>query len=82
MNNWAVYLLRCSDGALYCGVTNDVKKRLKTHNSGKASKFTRGRLPVKLAAVSGNLSKSEAMRQEYRIKRLPKSEKRKAVRSV
>lgn len=82
MNNWSVYLLRCSDGALYCGVTNDLKKRLKTHNEGKASKFTRGRLPVKLAAVSGLLSKSEAMRKEYRIKRLPKSEKRKAVRSV
>ncbi len=82
MNNWAVYLLRCSDGALYCGVTNDVKKRLKTHNAGKASKFTRGRLPVKLAAVSGCLSKSEAMQKEYKIKRLPKSEKRRAVRSV
>ncbi len=82
MNNWAVYLLRCSDGALYCGVTNDVKKRLKTHNAGKASKFTRGRLPVKLAAVSGYLSKSEAMRKEYRIKRLPKSEKRKAIKGI
>lgn len=82
MNNWAVYLLRCSDGALYCGVTNDVKKRLKTHNAGKASKFTRGRLPVRLAAVSGHLSKSEAMRKEYRIKRLPKSEKQRAVRAV
>ncbi|MBI3582174.1 MAG: GIY-YIG nuclease family protein [Nitrospinae bacterium] len=82
MNNWSVYLLRCADGSLYCGVTNDLKKRLKTHNAGKASKFTRGRLPVKLAAVSGGLSKSEAMRHEYRIKRLPKSEKRRAVRSA
>ena len=44
-----VYLLRCSDGSLYTGTTNDLPKRLKTHAAGKASRYTRSRLPVKLA---------------------------------
>jgi putative endonuclease len=82
MNNWVVYLLKCADGSFYCGVTNDMKKRLVKHNEGKASKFTRGRLPVKLAVISQLLTKSEAMRNEYKIKQLPKKEKRKAVKSI
>jgi putative endonuclease len=82
MNNWVVYLLKCADGTFYCGVTNDLKKRLVMHNEGRASKFTRGRLPARLWAVSGFLSKSDAMRNEYMVKQLPKSEKRKAVKAI
>ena len=48
-SRWLVYLLRCSDGSLYCGITNDLPKRLKAHAAGKASKYTRSQLPVKLA---------------------------------
>lgn len=75
MNNWTVYLLRCSDNSLYCGVTNNLKKRLTTHNAGKASKYTRGRLPVELVKSRENLSKSDAYKLEYRIKRLSKNKK-------
>ncbi|MCG8552499.1 MAG: GIY-YIG nuclease family protein [Desulfobacterales bacterium] len=69
MKNWSTYLLKCSDNSLYCGVTNDLKKRLASHNQGTASKYTRSRIPVKLAAVRNKLSKSEAFKLEYIIKR-------------
>ncbi len=47
---WLVYILRCSDGSLYTGITNNLPKRLKAHAAGRASKYTRNRLPVRLAA--------------------------------
>jgi len=56
---------------LYCGVTKDLKNRLKKHNQGIASKYTRSRLPVEVAAVQQNLTKSEAYKIEYQIKKLP-----------
>ncbi len=67
--NWVVYLLRCVDQSLYCGITNDLKKRLDTHNLGKGAKYTRSRTPVKLLGASVQMTKSEALRLEYRIKR-------------
>ncbi|MBI3794295.1 MAG: GIY-YIG nuclease family protein [Nitrospinae bacterium] len=82
MRKWVVYLLRCSDGSLYCGVTNDMKKRLVLHKSGKASKYTRARLPVRLAVKSRPVPKIEAMRHEYRIKQLDKTEKRRVVKAI
>jgi len=56
---------------LYCGVTKDLENRLKKHNQGIASKYTRSRLPVEVAAVQQNLTKSEAYKIEYQIKKLP-----------
>lgn len=47
--SWYVYLMRCADDTLYCGMTDDIEKRLKAHNSGKGAKYTRARLPVELA---------------------------------
>jgi putative endonuclease len=73
--SWITYLLRCSDGKIYTGVTNNLEKRLDAHNKGKASRFTRGRLPVTLMATSRELKKEDAFRLEYRIKRLPKEKK-------
>jgi len=70
--SWRVYLLRCSDGSLYCGTTTDVERRLSEHNLGVGSRYTRTRLPVSLVWSSGELTKSEAFRKEYRIKRLSK----------
>lgn len=70
-----VYLLRCSDGSLYCGWTNDLERRLAEHLSGRASRYTRARLPVELAWSRAMASRSEAMREEARIKRLPRAEK-------
>ena len=72
---WLVYLLRCSDGSLYTGITNDLPKRLKAHAAGKASKYTRSRLPVKLAYTEPQRSKSAALKREVAIKRLRRAEK-------
>lgn len=82
MKKWVVYLLRCADGTFYCGVTNDLKKRLAAHNAGKGAKYTRARLPARVAAKSRPLTKSAAHRKEHFIKSLPRTEKRKAVRSI
>lgn len=73
--SWMTYLLLCADGKIYCGVTNDMEKRLDAHNRGIASRFTRARLPVTLLATSRAMGKAEAFRLEYRIKRLPKIKK-------
>ena len=73
--NWIVYLVRCSDSSLYCGITNDLGKRLAEHNSGKGAKYTRSRRPVKLAGCIAQLTKGEALKLEYRIKRLPAGKK-------
>jgi putative endonuclease len=74
-NNWLVYLIRCSDNSLYCGITNDIKNRLIEHNSGKGAKYTRSRRPVELVGVGPKMTKSEALKLEYRIKRLPPDKK-------
>ena len=73
--NAFVYLLRCSDGSLYCGWTVDIDRRLKAHNSGKASRYTCKRLPVHLAYTRQMPDRSAAMREEARIKRLTRSQK-------
>lgn len=72
---WHVYLLRCSDGSLYCGVSNDVYSREKKHNAGKGAKYTRSRLPVSLVWMLSCESKSEALQMECAIKRLSKPAK-------
>ncbi len=77
--SWRVYLLRCSDGSLYCGTTTDVDRRLHKHNLGVGSRYTRSRLPVRLVWSSGELSKSAAFKEEYRIKRLSKVMKERII---
>ena len=74
MNAW-VYVLRCGDGSLYTGWTNDLTKRLATHAAGKASRYTASRLPVELAAAWTMPDRSAAMREELRIKRLSRPQK-------
>ncbi len=69
------YILRCADGSLYCGWTNDLDKRLKSHNDGTGSKYTRTRLPVELLYYESFETKQEAMSREYHIKRLSRAEK-------
>ncbi len=73
--DWKVYLIRCSDNSLYCGVTNDIKARIEKHNAGKGAKYTQSRLPVQLMAVSKELSKSDAFKLEYYIKQQPAAKK-------
>ena len=78
MNNkkWVVYLVRCSDKSLYCGISNDLNRRLIEHNLGKGAKYTRSRRPVDLVGISPEMTKSEALKLEYRIKQLPTDKKR------
>jgi len=82
LKDWSVYLLKCSDNSLYCGVTTDIESRLLKHNQGIASKYTRARFPVELAAVHKKLSKSEAYKLEYWIKKLPADKKISALRNL
>jgi putative endonuclease len=70
-----VYLLRCADGSLYCGWTVDVARRVRAHQAGTASRYTRSRRPVRLAASFPMADRTAARREEARIKRLPRAEK-------
>ncbi len=70
-----VYLLRCADGSLYCGWTVDVVRRLAAHEAGTASRYTRSRRPVRLAASFPMADRTAARREEARIKRLPRAAK-------
>jgi putative endonuclease len=72
---WFCYILECSDGTLYTGITNDLEMRIKTHNLGKGAKYTRNRLPVKLKWSKIVENRSEASKLEYRIKKLNRSQK-------
>jgi putative endonuclease len=70
-----VYLLRCADDSLYCGWTTDIDRRLAAHAAGTASRYTRSRRPIALAAVIPVADRSAALREEARIKRLPRAAK-------
>jgi putative endonuclease len=76
-----VYLLRCADGTLYCGWSTDPDRRLRQHQSGTASRYTRRRRPVELVWSAQCADRSEAMREEVRIKRLSRAEKLVLVRT-
>ena len=69
------YILRCADGTLYTGWTNDMEKRLASHNAGTGGKYTRVRIPVTLAYCEVFETKQEAMSREFHIKRLTRAEK-------
>lgn len=73
------YMLRCKDGTLYTGWTNDIKRRVRTHNSGKGAKYTKPRRPVKLVYCEEFPTREEAMRRECEIKRMGKKEKERLV---
>ena len=75
-----MYVLECADGSLYTGYTTDVKRRLKTHNSGKGAKYTRARLPVSLLYQEAFASKGEAMRAEALFKRKSREQKLKYIK--
>lgn len=76
-----VYLLRCGDGTLYTGFTNDLARRLAAHNAGKGAKYTRGRRPVELVYWESFSNKSSALRREYAIKQLPRRQKLTLIQS-
>lgn len=72
---WYVYLLKCSDGTLYCGTTTDIQRRLGEHNSGKGAKYTRSRRPVSLLGFLQTVSRSAALKLEGAVRRQPPSQK-------
>ena len=72
---WQVYILRCADGTLYTGSTNDVEKRLAAHNAGRGAKYTRARRPCALVYVEEAADKGAALRREAAIKRLTRTQK-------
>ncbi len=73
---WYAYILTCADGTLYTGITNDLERRIEEHNSSiRSAKYTRARRPVKLAYHSTHESRSAALIEEARIKKLSRKEK-------
>lgn len=76
---WFVYILRCCDGTLYTGMTDDVERRVEVHNSGKGAKYTRGRTPVEAVYREECESYSAALKREYAIKRLTRQQKMKMI---
>ena len=70
--HWIVYMLRCSDGSLYTGITNDLERRVATHRAGKGGAYTRSRLPVRLVYSERRANRGAALSREAAIKRLPR----------
>jgi putative endonuclease len=80
---YCVYLLECCDGSYYCGITTDMEQRLKQHNAGTASRYTRGRTPITVLAKTPNCySKSMALQLEHQIKKRPKHKKAEMMASI
>jgi len=79
MKIWSVYILRCGDGTLYTGITNDLDKRIESHSSGQGSKYTRSRLAVELFYYEPAENRSEASRRELEIKGLSREDKMKII---
>ncbi|MEY8391018.1 GIY-YIG nuclease family protein [Lachnospiraceae bacterium] len=79
-NRNVTYMLRCSDGTLYTGWTNNLEKRLKAHNEGKGGKYTRVRTPVELVYFEEYETRQEAMKREAQIKRLTRNDKEELIR--
>lgn len=73
------YMVRCRDGSLYTGWTNDLEKRIQAHNQGTGAKYTKTRRPVELVYYEEYESKIRAMQREYEIKQLPKKKKEEMV---
>jgi len=79
---WTVYIVKCSDKTFYTGITNNIKLRLETHNSGKGAKYTKNRLPVILVYLERVDDKSNALKREMEIKKLNRSQKINLINST
>jgi putative endonuclease len=75
IKQWVVYLLECSDKTIYTGISNDLEKRIATHNHGKGARYTKTRIPVRLIKYFKVENKSEALKLEYKIKQMSRKEK-------
>jgi putative endonuclease len=72
---WYVYLIRCCDDSIYCGITTNIKQRVARHNDGTASKYTRARRPVRFIIAKYGFNRSDALRMECKIKQMKKLDK-------
>lgn len=72
---YCVYILRCADGTLYTGITNDLPRRIALHNAGRGAKYTRGRAPVTLLYCEPHADRADASRRERAVKRLSRAQK-------
>ncbi len=72
---WSVYIVRCSDSTLYCGISNNVAKRVSCHNSGRGAKYTKTRRPVNLVYTEECGTRSSALKREYVIKKMSRKQK-------
>ena len=79
---WFVYVLRCGDGTLYAGATNDVARRVAAHRSGTGARYTRGRGPLRLVYSEPCADKPAALRREHAIKRLSRTDKLRLLRAA
>ena len=78
---YVVYILRCGDGTLYTGITNDLPRRLAQHNNGTGAKYTRARRPVSVVFQALCKDRGEALRREAAIKRLSRGEKEALIKN-
>ncbi len=78
---WYLYILRCGDGTLYTGITDDVQRRFLAHSSGKGAKYTRGRGPLELMYEETCGSYSDALRREHQVKKMSRAEKLQLIES-
>src|SRR5262245_4204225 len=79
---WSVYMLRCGDGSLYTGCTNDLSGRLERHRSGRGARYTRSRLPVRLVFTEAAADRSAALRREAALKQLTRAKKLAVLRAA
>lgn len=75
------YILKCKDDSLYTGWTNDLKKRITSHNAGKGARYTKARRPVELVYYEEFQTREEAMKREYAIKQLSRKEKEALIKT-
>ena len=78
---WHVYIIECSDGSLYTGITNDLDKRIAAHNDGRGAKYTKSRRPVRLRYSEPAADRKNASQREYAIKSLSKAKKMQLITS-
>ena len=81
MRQWTLYIVKCKDSSLYTGITTDLEKRIKRHNKGKATKYTRARKPVKLVYRETLDSESLARKREIAVKKLSRVNKLKLIQN-
>lgn len=80
--SWFLYIVRCQDNSLYTGITTDIARRIKEHNAKKGAFYTKNKTPVKLVHQEAMPNRSQALKREAQIKRLPRKKKLELIEAV